>query len=129
MRWVANSRIIDVALAAMVCAGTADTAFAQQYAPASIPQIVVSGTSEVILPPAKATFSISIATSGPSSAVASEENARISKAVSDALGRSGLKDKDIAASHLSVTPRWDYDEKTNHRKRNGFEQCHYRRAV
>src|SRR5271170_6586471 len=111
MHFVVSSRVIGAIVTAMAFVAAADTAIAQQYTATTIPQIVVSGSSDVNLPPAKAAFSISISTTGPSSAVASEDNARISKAVLDALDRSGLKGKDITGSHLSVNPRWDYDPK------------------
>jgi uncharacterized protein YggE len=73
-------------------------------------QIAVSGTGSVTIPPTTASLSITITTTNSTAALASEDNARTSKAVSDALGRSELKPGDIKGSRLTVGPRWDYEE-------------------
>jgi uncharacterized protein YggE len=82
---------------------------------------VVSGNAEEEIPPTLAEFSIGVVTSAPIAATASEENARISKAVSEALKGAGLKREEIIASQLLVNPRWEWDEKNKRQKRSAFE--------
>jgi uncharacterized protein YggE len=84
-------------------------------------QIIVSGSAEVMVPPAKAAFSVGIMTSAPSAATAGEDNARISKGVLAALERVGLKHEEISGTRLGVRPRWEYDDKGRHPKRSAFE--------
>lgn len=78
--------------------------------PPSAGQIAVSGIGSVTVPPTTASLSITIIATGPTAALASEDNARTSKAVRDALGRSELKPADIKGSSLAVGPRWDFEE-------------------
>lgn len=73
-------------------------------------QISVSGTGSVTVPPTTASLTITITTTGTTAAIASDDNARTSKAVRDALARSELKSGDIKGSSLTVGPRWDYEE-------------------
>ncbi len=73
-------------------------------------QIVVSGTGTVSIPPTTASFSIVVSTIGATAATASEDNARVSKGVRDALTRSPLDDRDVKGSALSVGPQWEYVE-------------------
>jgi uncharacterized protein YggE len=73
-------------------------------------EIAVSGSGSVSVAPTTAAFTVTIETTGPTSAAAGEENARLSKAVRDALARSELKAGDIKGSSLNIGPRWDYEE-------------------
>jgi uncharacterized protein YggE len=95
--------------------------YAQQASPNPGPQIAVRGYAEVEIPPTQAEFSIGVVTSAPIAATASEDNARISKAVSEALTGAGLKREEIIASQLLVNPRWEWDEKNKRQKRSAFE--------
>jgi uncharacterized protein len=114
--------LVGVAAACLFLALTGRPASAQQVSqvPAA-PQIVVSGSADVLVPPAKAAFSIGIMTSAQSAATAGEDNARISKGVLAALDRAGLKHEEITGSRLGVRPRWEYDDKGRHPKRSAFE--------
>jgi uncharacterized protein len=106
----------------LVCvAAVPPPAFAEQATTDPGPQILVNGTGEVEIPPTRATFSIGIATTAAAAAPASEENARISKAVSEALMGAGLKREEIIGQQLYVNPRWDWDEKSHRQKRSAFE--------
>jgi uncharacterized protein YggE len=121
MRKVTSSWILAASISCLACAAVAHTALAQQAAPISGPQIVTSGSGEVEIPPTQAGFSIGIVTTAAAAAPASEENARISKAVLEALKSAGLKREEIDGSQLYVNPRWDWDEKSHRQKRSAFE--------
>jgi hypothetical protein len=95
------------------------SAWAQQASP-SVPQIIVSGSAEILLPATKASFSIGIMTSASSANAANEDNARITKSVIEALHGARLSQADIASSRLAVSPRWDYEEKSRRPKRSVF---------
>lgn len=88
--------------------------------PPSGGQIAVSGIGSVTVPPTTASLTVTIITTGPTAALASEDNARTSKAVRDALGRSELKPGDIKGSSLTVGPRWDFEE-GRRPKRSAYE--------
>ena len=74
---------------------TMQAVYAQQASPNPGPQVAVRGYAEVEIPPTQAEFSIGVVTTAPIAAAAGEENARISKAVSDALKGAGLKREEI----------------------------------
>jgi uncharacterized protein YggE len=81
------------------------SAWAQQASP-SVPQIIVSGSAEILLPATKASFSIGIMTSASSANAANEDNARITKSVIEALHgahlSAGLRESFI--DHVVATP-------------------------
>jgi uncharacterized protein YggE len=112
---------IFATVAGITCVALSYSAVAQQAPAAPLPQIIVSGSAEVLVPPAKASFSIGIMTSAQSAAAAGEDNARISKGVLAALEHAGLKRDEITGSRLGVRPRWEYDDKGRHPKRSAFE--------
>jgi uncharacterized protein YggE len=97
------------------------SANAQRADQTPAPQVVVSGTAEVPVPPMKASFSLGVLTSGQSASTAAEDNTRISKAVLEALGRAGLKQEEITGSRVRVGPHWEYDENGRHPKRSAFD--------
>lgn len=84
-------------------------------------QIVASGTSEVLIPATRASFSVEIANTASSAAAASAESARITKAVSGALEAAGLSRKEIAEARLAVGPRWVWEESSHREKKTGYE--------
>ena len=118
------SRVVFATLVSLGCTFTAQVALAEQAAATSVPQIVTTGSAEVLLPAAKASFSIGVMISAPTSAAAGESNARVFKAVSEALLHAGLKPEEIKGSRLTVSPRWTYDPKTEKSKRSAFEANH-----
>jgi uncharacterized protein len=103
------------------CALLTQPGVAQQASSFTQPQIVVSGTADILLPAAQATFSIGITTKGSSATIANAENARITKSVLESLQAAHLRNSEIKASRLEVNPNWVYDEKSGQRKRTGFE--------
>lgn len=117
---VSSSWILIASVSYLVCAAAGQTAVAQQASTSPWPQVVTSGLGEVEIPATLAEFSIGIVTSAATAAPASEENARISKAVLEALKSAGLKREEIVASQLYVNPRWDWDEKSHRQKRSAF---------
>lgn len=92
-------------------AGLAGAAPARAQVPASepVPQIVTSGRGEVRLAPDRAALSISVETHRPSAALASQENARLQRAVFDTLRAVGLTAEQLSTSDFSVVPeqRWN----------------------
>jgi uncharacterized protein len=121
MRRLSRTAGFPVAIACVVCGLAARSACGQQTAQSPAPQIVVSGSAEVLIPPSTGSFSIGVLTSAQTAAAAAEENARISKAVLEGLGRAGVKSDEITGSRLGVRPQWEYDEKGRHPKRSAFE--------
>ena len=84
-------------------------------------QVNVSGQGEVLLDPETAGFDITITTRGSTSAIAAQENARVTKDVREALDRVKLPREDLKDSRLSVSARWDYDASANRQKLAGYE--------
>ena len=105
MRELSSATSILAILAGITVGLAARSACAQQTAPSPASQISVSGSAEVMVPPAKACFSIGVLTSAQSAAVAAEDNAGISKAELEALERTGLKHHEITGSRLKIFPR------------------------
>jgi uncharacterized protein YggE len=121
MRRFIGATGIFAAVACAACGLATRGACAEQAAQSPASQIVVSGTAEILVPPTTASFSIGILTSAKTAAAAAEDNARISKAVLEALERAGLNHHEITGTRLSVRPRWEYDDNGRHPKRNAFE--------
>ncbi len=112
----------DMISALILAAGMVGFCVAAEPAvPGSPAQIIVSGHSEVSLPPTTAAFSIGINTRGQSAAAASENNARLSKDVLATLERVGLTRSEIKGSHLSVNRRWEYGSNGQRAKSFSFE--------
>lgn len=109
------------ALHAVTILSTTLLAIPSTFAQESRAQIIVRGHAEELIPATKAKFSVGIVTIAPTSARAGEENARLSKVVTDAILQSGLTPAEILGNHLSVQPQWEYDEKSHRSKRTGFE--------
>jgi uncharacterized protein len=120
MDGVNRSRMIARFLIVIATSIVLPSAWAQQASP-SVPQIIVSGSAEILLPATKASFSIGIMTSASSANAANEDNSRITKSVIEALHGAHLSQADIAGSRLAVSPRWDYEEKSRRPKRSVFE--------
>jgi uncharacterized protein YggE len=104
------------------------TAAARAQAPVSIrpgaasePEIVASGTGEVSAAPAKAAFAIEIKTLAATAAAASAENARLSRAVMDALRAASVRSEEIVGTQLSVGANWSYDESARRQKRTAYQ--------
>jgi uncharacterized protein YggE len=107
-------------IACVACGLAARSACAQQtQSPAS--QIVVNGSAEVLVPPARASFFIGVLTSAQSATAAVEDNARISKTVLEAIERAGLKHDEVTRTRLGVRPRWEFDDKGRRQKRSALE--------
>ncbi len=104
-----------------VFSGAAVGATAQDDDPALEPQIVASGTAEVVIPATRASLSVEITSRAATAAAASAESARLSRAVSGALQSAGLSREEIAESRLFVGPRWEYDRAAQRQKRTGYE--------
>lgn len=84
------------------------------------PEIVVSGTGEVTVPPAKASFSIEISTTAPTAGAASAENARLSRLVTEGLHSANIRSGEVTSSQISVGPQWAYDESTRRQRRTAY---------
>ncbi len=102
-----------------VTVGAANGAAAQDGSPE--PQVVASGTSDVMIPATRASFAIQITSLAASAAAASAESARIAKSVSNALQAAKLTRDETAQQGLTVSPRWEYDEATHRDKRIGYQ--------
>jgi len=90
-------------------------------APAPVPQIVVAGRGEVVVPPTHGRFAIAVTTSGPTAAAAGADNARLSKAVSEALAAAGMTPAELLGTRLAVNAKWDYDDHGRRKGRPGYE--------
>ncbi len=87
----------------------------------AVANIVASGSGEVSIPPTRASFAIGITTDAATASQASADNARISKAVAEALAAAGVGREGFARSRPNVGPRWTYDEPTRRQKKTGYE--------
>ena len=88
---------------------------------ARVPEIVASGTAEVSVPPARASFTIEIKTSAANAGAASAENARLSRLVMDGLHAANIHTNEVASSQLSVGPQWNFDDSGHRQKRTAYQ--------
>lgn len=88
---------------------------------ASEPEIVASGAGEASAAPAKASFAIEIKTLAATAAAASAENARLSRAVMDALRAANIRTEEIVGTQLSAGANWNYDESAKRQKRTAYQ--------
>jgi len=75
---------------------------------AAAPMITVSGQGEVTREPDHASVRIAIETSAATAAAASQDNARIEKAVREALLQAGAVSKELSTAGFLVQPQWEY---------------------
>ena len=75
-----------------------------------VPQISVSARSEVRITPDRATLSVTVETRRPLAAQASQENARIQRAVFDTLKTLGISGDQVSTTDYSVMPEQRYDQ-------------------
>lgn len=107
-------RLIKAAAAFAVMATFAapQTALAQDAAPAGIQGTLLSvsaeGTSEAR--PDMATINLGVTTEGQTAQAALQENARRMTALTQALRRAGIAERDIQTSNVSVYPQQQYRE-------------------
>jgi uncharacterized protein len=118
---VAYGLILASAGVLVTFAARAQTAVSPQSGDGRGPEIVVSGSAEVTVAPAKAKFTIEIKASAPTAAAASAENARLSRLVMEGLHATSIRADEIASSQLAVGAQWNYDESARRRKRSAYE--------
>ncbi len=73
-------------------------------------QISVAGTGSLSVTPDIAKLTVTVTSTGPSAAAASQENARVSAAVRAALAKTALKPSDVKGTRVTVGPRWEYSD-------------------
>jgi uncharacterized protein len=112
---------LAVAVLGLMGAAAATRSSAQGDPHALEPQVVASGSAEVLIPATKASFSIEITSLAPTAAAAGAESARRAKAVSSALQAAGLSRDEMTESRLTVSPRWEYDQATRKERRTGYQ--------
>ena len=81
---------------------------AAQVAPSPRPEIVTSGSGQVILPPDRAAVRIGIATRAATASAASSANGPVVVRVQDTLGTLGLRDRAVRTISFGVAPNYDY---------------------
>jgi uncharacterized protein YggE len=99
----------------------AQTSASSRQDAASAAEIVASGIGEVSVAPAKAAFAIEIKTLAATAAAASAENARLSRAVTDALRAANVRSGEIVGTQLSVGANWAFDESSKRQKRTAYQ--------
>lgn len=72
--------------------------------------ISVNGASSLAVDPNKAEAYIKILTLEKTAQDSKNKNSQISKKVSDALKKEGVKDKDIETSQFSIYPKYEYED-------------------
>ncbi|MBI2653681.1 SIMPL domain-containing protein [Candidatus Woesearchaeota archaeon] len=72
--------------------------------------VSVSGTSTLTVDPNKAEVYVRIVTLEKTAQEAKNRNSEISKKVTDALKKLGVKDKEIETSQFNIYPKYDYEE-------------------
>jgi len=75
-----------------------------------VPQISVSAHGEIRVTPDRATLSVTVETRRPLAAQASQDNARIQRAVFDTLKTLGIGGDQISTTDYSVLPEQRYDQ-------------------
>ncbi len=70
--------------------------------------ISVSGSSELSVEPDKAEIYVNIETTKETAKEAKDENARVSKKVTDALKKAGIKRDDIETTQFRINPKYEY---------------------
>ena len=101
--------------------GASSLASAQDRSRLIQPQVITSGSAEIVVPATNASFSIDVSSLAPAAATASDESSRIAKSVSNALRAAKLQRDEIAESRLGVGPQWRYDEHIQQSKLVGYE--------
>jgi uncharacterized protein YggE len=99
----------------------AQTSASARQDAASPPEIVASGIGEVSATPTKAAFAIEIKTLAATAAAAGAENARLSRAVTDALRAASIPSEEIVGTQLSVGANWSFDESSRRQKRSAYQ--------
>lgn len=110
---------IAVLLGAISTARAADSRTPEAPPDFNPPEVSVSASGEVTIPPTRARFAIVVSTSGPTSAAATTENARVTELVRKGLAASGLAKEELRRTRLQVNPRWDFQK--GERQRRGYE--------
>ena len=110
--------IVTIGLVLTTVSQAQTSASARQDA---VPEIVASGMGEVSAAPTKAAFAIEIKTLAATAAAASAENARLSRAVMDALRAASLRSDEIVGTQLSVGANWSFDESSRRQKRTAYQ--------
>lgn len=92
---------------ALLLFGAPDPLSAQHHA-GTPPQVVVSGSAELNIPPDLAHLVIAVETRARTSAAAASENATIQTAVLSAIRRAEVADAQVRTQLLQVTPEYEY---------------------
>ena len=87
----------------------------------SAPAIVVGGHAEITIPPTHGRFTVAVTTTGATAAAAGADNARLSKAVSEALAAVGMTREELLGTRLNINARWDYDDRGRRKGRTTYE--------
>ncbi len=74
------------------------------------PQVVVSASEEVDVAPDRAHLMVAVETRGPTSQLASQENARLATAILEAIRRAGIPASQVQTVGLTVNPEYRYPE-------------------
>ncbi len=82
--------------------------------------ITVSGTGEDQITPDRARVSLGVVTQAPTAAAAAQENARVQRAVLDAVRGQGIPAEQIATRGYSVTPTSEYNAQTQRSRLTGY---------
>jgi uncharacterized protein YggE len=86
--------------------------------------ISVSGDSELTVDPNQAEIFVNIETLEETAKESKDENARISKDVTDALKKAGVKEKNIETTQFSISPRYQYNRNTQKSDLIGYAVTH-----
>ncbi|MEI8297563.1 MAG: SIMPL domain-containing protein [Pseudomonadota bacterium] len=108
-------------LATMALGLMISCASALAAASAGSAQIIVAGHGEVTIPPTHGRFTIAITSSAATASTAGSDNARLSKAVSDALFAAGMTREELLGTRLNVNAKWDYDDHGRRKGRTMYE--------
>ena len=81
---------------------------AQMSAPTPPPQVITQAQGEVQVTPDRASVMVAVETRGTTAAAAAAENARVQRAVLDALRKLGLGSDQLSTAGYNVSPEYDY---------------------
>ncbi len=114
---------IAAAQAAMLVSATVAlsvAATAQGPVPEQQPQIVTVGRGEIQVVPDRATLLLAVETRHPTASQASQDNARLQRAVFDTLRTVGLTADQLSTSDFSVMPEHRWNQQKQQQELTGF---------
>ena len=106
---------------AVATASLASTRRLHAQTPAAAPSaIAVTGTGEDEIAPDRARIALGVSTQAPTAADAAQQNARLQRAILDAVRAQGIPAEQITTSGYNVSPVSEYNQQTRRSRITGY---------